>query len=89
MVTPPFHGNNETGPVGPPTFLSFLVNVEIQREEVFGKHFLIWQTLQQKHQLFLTQSLQPGGAETPALSTGTCWPKSTRRCKHLFRLFIW
>lgn len=49
------------------TFLSFLVNVEIEREEVFRKSFFFWQTLQQKHQLSLPQSLKPVRAETPAL----------------------
>lgn len=56
------------------TFLGFLVNVEIEREEVFWKSFFFWQTLQQKHQLSLTQSLQPVRAETPALPAAV-WTK--------------
>lgn len=61
------------------TFLSFLVNVEIEWEEVFWKSFFIWQTLQQKHQLFLTQSLQPIRAKTPTLSTTVCEVKQKHK----------
>ena len=62
----------------PSTFLGFLVNVEIECEEVFWKSFFFWQTLQQKHQLSLTQSLQPVRAKTPALSAAV-WIKQRHR----------
>lgn len=61
-----------------PTFLGFLVNIEIEWEDVFRKSFFFWQTFQQKHQLFLTQSLKPVRAKTPALSTAV-W---TTKQKH-------
>lgn len=61
------------------TFLGILVNTKIECEEVFGNSFLLRQTLQQKYQLFLSQSLQPIRAKTPAFPARVWETKHTVR----------
>lgn len=71
------------------TFLGFLIDVEIEWEEVSREGFLIVETLQQEHQLLLTQGLQPVGAEAPAVSAAI-WNHQTTAQENLqVRLSQW